>query len=565
MSITSPATATHLANETLIDGTPAVVEHDQSIINNETRLSGELGIASWLAADVVLPLRVFDTHIRYADPTTGQTVQIENPFLHHHNEVLVGPADPWLVARAATVVGGFTLTARVGTTIPIGSTVPNPFVLGDMGIPHEHTQFGTGTFEPIVGAEAYRSLGGVTVDAYWLTLQSLYENGYGYRAGNRYAFGASAASALGTARWRFRAMLDRTSESAESWSGTVYTTEGNIGRVDVLAGAEASYVIDDDWRAALSLKVPIYSHVVGGQVDVPLYVALTISTHAHLWKAKHAAMPPSSEPPADWTGLDKLDVSGDGAAPALEPVAGKVTVYDFWADWCVPCRVLDRALADVARRHPGELAVRKINVVDTDTLAWSIYLAPGHFNLPHAKLFGRDGKLAWERSGAAPALAAAVEDAITTAPPSAVLLGGSESRLAITSAPVESAGGGLATVAEPVDGVTEPVAAPVAGVPAPVAAPAAPRPPRIAITVTDAGYSPARVVIPRARRVVLVFTRKSEQTCAVDVHFKLPDGTRIDQRLPLGKAVEIPIQVDRAGEIAYACGMDMIRGTLVVQ
>jgi thiol-disulfide isomerase/thioredoxin len=455
----------------------------------------------------VLPFRVFDTHIRYLDPSTQQVVQIENPYIHHHNETLVGPGDPWLAARVAVAASGFTFSARLGTTIPIGSTVPNPFLLGDMGLPHEHTQFGTGTFEPIAGVEAYRTFGSVTVDAYWLTIQSLYENGYGYKAGNRYAFGASAASGLGTSHWRFRAMLDRTSETAESWSGIVYTTEGNIGRVDVIAGAEASYSFAEDWRAALAVKVPVYTHVTGGQVDTPLYVALTLSTHEHLWKPRRPAV---AGPGTDWTGLDKSDIS------ALVPVPGKITVFDFWADWCKPCVELDRELAEVARRHPDDLAVRKVNVVDADTPAWNTYLAPGNFNLPHVKLFGRDGKLLWERSGAPLMLAAGVEDAIT-------------------GARVEPTRPSLTTAT------------------------------RVEITVVDSGYTPARVTIPRGRPVVLVFTRKSEKTCAVDVHFKLPDGTKIDRRLPLGQPVEIPIRIDRAGEIPYACGMDMNHGTIVVQ
>ena len=467
----------------------------------------------------MLPIRVFDTHIHYRDPATGQIVQIENPTLHHRDEVLVGPADPWLMARVATVVAGVTVTARLGTTLPIGSTVPNPFVLGDEGIPHEHTQLGTGTFEPIAGVEAFRAVGGVTIDAYWLTIQSLYEDGYGYKSGNRYAFGASAASALGTSRWRFRAMVDRTSESAESWSGVVNTTEGNIGRTDVITGLEAGFAIDDDWRVSVAMKTPVYSHVIGGQVDTPFYALLTVSTHAHLWTAKHARPPPIAEPPADWTGVDKADAATDGSAPPLVPVPGKLTVYDFWADWCRPCRQLDDELIAVARRHPGELAVRKVNAIDDDSAAWHAYLAPGGFSLPHVKLFDRAGKLVWERSGAPPALAAAVEDALTGA--------------RVGQAPAEPQ-------------------LPAGAV-------------RVAITVTDDGYTPARVTIPRGRDVVLVFTRTSEKTCAVDVHATLPDGTKIDQRLPLGQPVAIPIHVDRAGDIPFACGMDMVHGTIHVE
>jgi thiol-disulfide isomerase/thioredoxin len=313
-------------------------------------------------------------------------------------------------------------------------------------------------------------------------------------------------------------MLDRTSETAESWSAVVYTTEGNIGRTDLIAGAEATYLWNEDWRAALAVKVPIYTHVVGGQVDVPLYVSLTISTHEHLWTPKHAHPPAVVAPPHDWNGLDKTDLTTDGRAAPLVPVLGKITVVDFWADWCVPCIALDQELAEVARRHPDAVAVRKINVIDTDSAAWQKYLAPGGFELPHAKVFGRDGKLLWERSGAPPMIAAGVEDAIT----------------------------GARVEPRP---------------PSPIAATMT----RVDITVTDAGYTPARISIPKGRPVVLVFTRKSETTCAVDVHFVLPDGTKVDRPLPLGQPVEIPLTIDRAVEIPYACGMNMMRGTLVVQ
>jgi plastocyanin domain-containing protein len=103
-----------------------------------------------------------------------------------------------------------------------------------------------------------------------------------------------------------------------------------------------------------------------------------------------------------------------------------------------------------------------------------------------------------------------------------------------------------------------------AHVAAPVRAPDDHRP-RVEITVTDDGYQPARVTIPRGQPVVLVFTRRSEKTCAVDVHFTLPNGAKVDERLPLGQPVEIPVEVDQPGEITYSCGMNMEHGAIDVR
>src|SRR5437762_1909964 len=117
MSIASTAVARHDAIETVIGVGPSTVIHDQDILSSETRLSGELGVRRWLAVSAALPLRVLKTSIRYLD-TSGNVVQIENPFIHHHNETLVGVADALISARAATRTGGFTLGVRAGVTLP---------------------------------------------------------------------------------------------------------------------------------------------------------------------------------------------------------------------------------------------------------------------------------------------------------------------------------------------------------------------------------------------------------------------------------------------------------------
>jgi thiol-disulfide isomerase/thioredoxin len=70
-------------------------------------------------------------------------------------------------------------------------------------------------------------------------------------------------------------------------------------------------------------------------------------------------------------------------------VAGKYTLFDYYADWCPPCRELAPRLEELGRRHP-DLAIRKIDIVD-----WSHPVAgqQGVHDLPYLRLFGPDGQL----------------------------------------------------------------------------------------------------------------------------------------------------------------------------
>jgi thiol-disulfide isomerase/thioredoxin len=517
MTIGNTAVARHDAIETVIGVGSSTVIHDQDIFNSETRLVGELGVTDWLAIGAIVPFRVFRTSIRYLDES-DQPVEIENPFIHHHNETLTGLGDPWLLARAARTMAGVTLGLRVGTTIPLGRTVEDPFALGDMGLPHEHTQFGSGTFEPVVGGDVSNTFGSVHVDAFALAVLSLYTNGHGYKPGDRFAAGVGAASSLSTQRWRLRVSTEVQHETAEMWNGIVRTDEGNTGRTDIIAGAEVTYRVTDDWHLAATAKLPVYTHVQGGQFDVPLFVGLSVGTQIHLFDDDedhdhhgHHHDADEHASPGDWTGLDKLEIGKDGSAVPLVPVPGKITVFDFWATWCKPCVVVDHELAELVRRHPDDIAVRKLDVVDVDSPASQKYLGPA--TLPHLKVFGRDGKLLWERSAAPLALVAEVERLVA--------------------------------------GTNKPVA--VAGAR------------RIAIAAHDNGYAPDRIEIQHGEPVMLVFTRKSDATCAKDVHITLPDGSRIDEELPRDRPVEIPILVEKPGNLVYSCGMDMYHGTIVVR
>jgi plastocyanin domain-containing protein len=62
--------------------------------------------------------------------------------------------------------------------------------------------------------------------------------------------------------------------------------------------------------------------------------------------------------------------------------------------------------------------------------------------------------------------------------------------------------------------------------------------------------------------VALVFTRRTDQTCATEV--AIP-ALKIKKALPLNTPVTIEYMADKTGELTFTCGMNMIRGALVVQ
>jgi len=78
---------------------------------------------------------------------------------------------------------------------------------------------------------------------------------------------------------------------------------------------------------------------------------------------------------------------GEAVDLQAHAVKGKYTLYDFYADWCPPCRALDPQLRELAAGH-DDIAIRKIDIVD-----WSTPVVAQHRlqALPYMVLFGPDG------------------------------------------------------------------------------------------------------------------------------------------------------------------------------
>ena len=85
-------------------------------------------------------------------------------------------------------------------------------------------------------------------------------------------------------------------------------------------------------------------------------------------------------------------------------------------------------------------------------------------------------------------------------------------------------------------------------------------PDEVAIEVTDEGFVPATVTVPKGKAATLVFTRKIDETCAKEVVFA---GTGEKHELPLKQAVRVTLPADRPDTLDYACGMNMLTGKVV--
>jgi hypothetical protein len=229
------------------------------------------GFDGGFGLEAIAFLRHVTTRIRFEDLARRPIVVPEGD-IHHRDETLVGPGDPWITAIAGRKIGPWSAAIRGGVTVPLGRTEENPFALGRAGLPHQHIQFGTGTWDPLAGAGAGRRFGAVTATASVIARLPVSQNDHGYRTGRRVVWAATADRRI-AGPWRAQAGLDYARETAETWDGIV-EEEGNLGRSDLLfmAGVARQFGA----RAlTLTARVPLRTRSDNGvAIDYPLILSI---------------------------------------------------------------------------------------------------------------------------------------------------------------------------------------------------------------------------------------------------------------------------------------------------
>ena len=66
----------------------------------------------------------------------------------------------------------------------------------------------------------------------------------------------------------------------------------------------------------------------------------------------------------------------------------KLTIVDFWAEWCGPCRLIGPVVEDLANEYEGKATIGKLNVDDNREIAAQY----GIMSIPTLLLF-KDGKV----------------------------------------------------------------------------------------------------------------------------------------------------------------------------
>jgi plastocyanin domain-containing protein len=81
------------------------------------------------------------------------------------------------------------------------------------------------------------------------------------------------------------------------------------------------------------------------------------------------------------------------------------------------------------------------------------------------------------------------------------------------------------------------------------------------VEVTAKGFEPSSLKLKSGVPAKVTFVRKSDDTCADDVVIK---DYNIERKLPLNEPVTVEF-TPRKGEFTFGCGMNMVKGKLVVE
>ncbi len=91
-----------------------------------------------------------------------------------------------------------------------------------------------------------------------------------------------------------------------------------------------------------------------------------------------------------------LEITANNFATEVEQ-SGMPVLVDFWAEWCMPCRMIGPHIDELAKTYAGKIKVGKVNVDSESDLASRFNI----ISIPTLIVF-KDGKPHKQKVGALP-------------------------------------------------------------------------------------------------------------------------------------------------------------------
>lgn len=278
----------HLADEGVGPGGATVTvpqhEHVVSMDAWRTVLDLEYLAAADLAFRLKMPFELRDrsASVRTVDPaTSAEVASMQRALdLHHPDTTLEGVRDFDLTAATwwrGAIGEGDRLELAYGVSLPFGATERDPNRRDPLGnlVVHEHVQFGTGTFDPLLQLTWVTPLGATwAMNLYGAARFPWYENSKDYRAPREITAAAGLGRALGD-RWHVRGSVTTLWSGKAEWDGT---PDVNTGWIVWYAGGGFEYRAEG-WSLALQVLLPFAQDTLGGGSETfDLGPAVTLTT-----------------------------------------------------------------------------------------------------------------------------------------------------------------------------------------------------------------------------------------------------------------------------------------------
>jgi plastocyanin domain-containing protein len=84
----------------------------------------------------------------------------------------------------------------------------------------------------------------------------------------------------------------------------------------------------------------------------------------------------------------------------------------------------------------------------------------------------------------------------------------------------------------------------------------------VTINLTESGYRPASFTLKKGIRTRLVFIRRTDRTCGQQL---VIPAYGVNRELPLNQPVVVTITPRKTGTFSFTCGMNMLRGRIIVR